>query len=52
MTIGIYSFFLLMGILGGVHFYKKREGWWLVLCVWNTVIYFSLLYNIILERYE
>lgn len=31
-----------MSILGALHFYEKRKGWMLALCILNIAMYFSL----------
>lgn len=43
--IGFYLMFLVFSILGALHFYEKRKGWWLALSVFNIAIYFRLILN-------
>ena len=41
--VGFYLVFFIMSVLGALHFYEKRKGWWLAFSVFNIAIYFSLI---------
>jgi len=49
MVIIFYFLMLVLSIMGAIHFYKKREGGWLTLAVFNIAIYLHFILTFLAE---